>query len=247
MQNYMPINLPSPLSNKTSRKMKGLNLPPMKKAVIFDLDGTLANTLTTIAYFANQALEASGFQAISKEKYRYMVGNGAKILVQRMLHENGDDSPESFQKVYPLYNKTYDDNFLYLTAPYDGIPEILAKLKGAGIKLAVLSNKPHPTTSKVAEALFGGDTFDLVCGQKEGVPLKPDPAALFHIMKELGVTAEETVYVGDTTADMQTGKSAGAWTVGVLWGFRDEKELRENHADVIISKPDELWQQVNRA
>ena len=97
--------------------MKGLNLPPMKKAVIFDLDGTLADTLTTIAYFANQALEASGFQAISKEKYRYMVGNGAKILVQRMLHENGDDSPESFQKVYPLYNKTYDDNFLYLTAP----------------------------------------------------------------------------------------------------------------------------------
>ena len=168
MQNYMPINLPSPLSNKTRKKMKGLNLPPMKKAVIFDLDGTLANTLTTIAYFANQALEASGFQAISKEKYRYMVGNGAKILVQRMLHENGDDS-----------------------------------------------NKPHPTTSKVAEALFGGDTFDLVCGQKEGVPLKPDPAALFHIMKELGVTAEETVYVGDTAADMQTGKSAGAWTVGV--------------------------------
>lgn len=218
----------------------------MKKAVIFDLDGTLADTLTTIAYFANQALETYGFSAIPKEKYRYMVGNGAKILVQRMMHESGDDSPESFDKVYPLYNQTYDDNFLYLTAPYEGIPEILAKLKKAGVKMAVLSNKPHPTTSKVVKALFGDDTFDLVCGQKEGVPLKPDPAALFGIMKELGVTAEETVYVGDTAADMKTGKSAGVWTVGVLWGFRDEKELRDNHADAIISKAEELWQQVDQ-
>ena len=221
-------------------------MPPMKKAVIFDLDGTLADTLTTIAYFANQALETYGFSAIPKEKYRYMVGNGAKILVQRMLHENGDDSPESFAKVYPLYNQTYDDNFLYLTAPYEGIPEILAKLKDAGVKMAVLSNKPHSTTSKVVQALFGDDTFDLVWGQKEGVPLKPDPAALFGIMKELGVTAEETVYVGDTAADMKTGKSAGAWTVGVLWGFRDEQELRDNHADAIIAKAEELWQQVNQ-
>lgn len=221
-------------------------MPAMKKAVIFDLDGTLADTLTTIAYFANQALETYGFSAIPKEKYRYMVGNGAKILVQRMLHENGDDSPESFAKVYPLYNQTYDDNFLYLTAPYEGIPEILAKLKDAGVKMAVLSNKPHPTTSKVVKALFGDNTFDLVWGQKEGVPLKPDPAALFGIMKELGVTAEETVYVGDTAADMKTGKSAGAWTVGVLWGFRDEQELRDNHADAIIAKAEELWQQVNR-
>ncbi len=217
----------------------------MKKAVVFDLDGTLADTLTTIAYFANRALEACGFSAIPKEKYRYMVGNGAKILVQRMLHQNGDDSPESFDKVYPLYNQSYDDNFLYLTAPYPGIPEALDALKRAGVKLAVLSNKPHATTVKIVESLFGTDTFDIVWGQREGVPLKPDPTALLRLLEELKVTPAETVYVGDTAADMKTGKNAGAWTVGVLWGFRDEKELRENHADVIISSAEELPPQLN--
>ena len=215
----------------------------MIQAVLFDLDGTLTNTIDDIATAMNRALRLHGLPGWETKEYCYLVGNGAKILAQRAVRDR-QDLADAVQAEYQAY---YEKHTQVKTQPYDGIPEILAKLKGAGIKLAVLSNKPHPTTSKVAEALFGGDTFDLVCGQKEGVPLKPDPAALFHIMKELGVTAEETVYVGDTAADMQTGKSAGAWTVGVLWGFRDEKELRENHADVIISKPDELWQQVNRA
>lgn len=211
-----------------------------KKAFIFDLDGTLANTLPSISYYGNRALELCGFSPIEMEKYRYMVGNGAKTLVKRMLHENGDDSEESLQKVLPLYNESYDKNPLYLTAPYEGTPELLRALKEKGVKLAVLSNKPHSTSVQVVELLFGKGVFDLIYGQREGVPLKPDPAPLRAVMAELAVTPGECVYAGDTATDMQTGKGAGAFTVGVLWGFRDEAELRENHADAIVSAPKEL-------
>ena len=211
-----------------------------KKAYIFDLDGTIANTLTSIAYFGNRALEIYGYQPIEEQKYRYMVGNGAKILVRRMLRENGIDSEEVFNRVLSLYNQSYDDNPLYLTVPYAGIPEMLKKLKSNDIKLAVLSNKPHSTTCKVAEKLFGNQLFDLVYGQREGVPLKPDPEPLLSVIKELGVKPTECVYAGDTATDIQTGKNAGVFTVGVLWGFRDEAELRENHADAVITTANQL-------
>ena len=211
-----------------------------KKAYIFDLDGTLANTLTSIAYFGNRALEIYGYQPIEEQKYRYMVGNGAKILVRRMLRENGIDSEQAFNRVLSLYNQSYDDNPLYLTVPYAGVPETLKKLKSNNIKLAVLSNKPHNTTCKVAEKLFGSHLFDLVYGQREGVPLKPNPEPLLSVIRELGVNPTECVYVGDTATDIQTGKSADVFTVGVLWGFRDEAELRENHADAVIATANQL-------
>ena len=120
------------------------------------------------------------------------------------------------------------------------IPELLEELKRQELKIAVLSNKPHDQTVDVIETLFGKDYFDMIQGQKDGLPIKPDPSGVFVILKEFGLTADDILYLGDTATDMKTGKSAGAFTVGALWGFRDRKELEEGHADAIISHPLQL-------
>lgn len=211
----------------------------MTKGVIFDLDGTLADTLSSIAYFANQALIQNGLSEIPTDSYRYLVGNGAKRLVHGMLQTVGADTEENYQRVAPLYNDSYDQNALYLTKPYDGIPELLAILRKNGIKTAVLSNKPDRTTQKIVKALFG-DNVDFCRGQLDGVPRKPDPAGVFCLLKEMELSPSECAYVGDTKTDMLTGKVAELYTIGVLWGFRDEAELIENGADRIVSHPREI-------
>ncbi len=211
----------------------------MKQAVIFDLDGTLADTLSSIAFFANRALTQCGYEQIPLEEYRYLVGNGAKRLVHGMLARVGDDTPEAFDKVSPLYNDGYDADSLYLTKPYDGILTLLHALKQRGVKIGVLSNKPDRTTQKIVKALFG-DVVDACRGQQDGTPRKPDPAGVFLLLDELSVSPDDCLYVGDTKTDMQTGKAAGIFTVGVTWGFRDREELEEHHADAIISSPEEL-------
>lgn len=217
------------------------------KACIFDLDGTLSDTLNSIAYFGNKALQRCGLNKIPVEQYKVLAGNGAKTLVRRMLEYNDCHDEDLFNKVFEYYCDTYDSNFLYLTKAYDGIHELLDKLKGMGIKIAVLSNKPHSTTKKVIDSLFGGDCFDACFGGREGVPLKPDPQALTEIIEGLKVKPEECVYIGDTATDMQTGKNAGVFTVGVLWGFRGRAELEEACADLIISHPLELAEFVVKA
>jgi len=126
--------------------------------------------------------------------------------------------------------------------PYDGIRELLAALKEKGIALAVLSNKPHAETIQVIETLFGKDYFDVIQGQKEGVAIKPSPEGVFQILEQLALTPEDILYLGDTATDMKTGKSAGAFTIGALWGFRDRKELEEACADGIIDHPLQLLQ-----
>lgn len=217
----------------------------MIKACIFDMDGTVSDTINSIAYFGNNALEKYGLKGHSTDDYKIMVGNGASILVRRMVERNGCTDEEIYQKVLTEYNTTYDNDFLYLTVPYDGILELLDELRARGILTAVLSNKPHSTTLKVADALFG-DRFDVVFGQREGKPIKPDPTVLKEIMADWGVAPEECLYFGDTGTDMQTGKGGGCFTIGVLWGFRSEQELRENGADAIIGKPDEALQYLER-
>lgn len=208
----------------------------MIKACVFDMDGTVSDTINSIAYFANNALEKYGLKGFTPDDYKIMVGNGASILVRRMVEGNGCTDEEVYQKVLKEYNTTYDNDFLYLTAPYDGILELLDALRARGILTAVLSNKPHSTTLKVANALFG-DRFDVVFGQREGKPIKPDPTVLKEILADWGISPDECLYLGDTGTDMQTGKGGNAFTVGVLWGFRSEKELRENGADAIIGTP----------
>lgn len=211
----------------------------MIKACIFDMDGTTVNTINSITYFANNALKKAGLSPIDTEDYKYLVGKGAKVLVEGMLNHIGADK-KHFDTVYPHYNQTYDNDFLYLTEPYEGIIELLKALKEKGIKTTILSNKPHVTALKVSEALFGNNLIDICYGARDGVNLKPDPEGVFQIIDELNLKKEECIYIGDTSTDMKTGKNASLYTVGVLWGFRKRDELEENGADAIISHPLEL-------
>lgn len=211
----------------------------MKKAVIFDLDGTLLNTLDSIAYYANATLVKYGFEPIETERYKLLTGNGARVLMTRMLRERNCTDPELLEKMLYDYNKIYDENFLYLTRPYDGVPEMLSALREKGLKTAVISNKPHSTTSQVVSALLGS-LLDVVFGGREGVPLKPDPTAVFEIMDILKVNKDDVLYVGDTGTDMETGKRAGLIRIGCTWGFRDKDELMRSGADFIIDHPSEL-------
>lgn len=208
------------------------------KTVIFDLDGTLLNTIDTITFYCNKALTENGFGEIPTEKYKLLVGNGAKLLIERALSCFGQWSKDDFEKVFTLYNNLYDADTLYLTRPYDGILDMLSALKGKGFKLAVLSNKPDFATVDVVKNVFGEGVFDLCRGAVEGVPLKPAPDAVFEIMKELNTSSDEALFVGDTKVDIETGKNAGLYSIGVLWGFRDEAELTEAGADIIIDSPD---------
>lgn len=212
----------------------------MKKAVIFDLDGTLTDTIASIKLSADLAVGKFGFGPYTEEQYKYFVGDGAAVLIERCLEAGGDSAHANFEKAFAEYQKTFEKYCMYQVEPYKGIRELLAALKEKGVKTAVLSNKPHARTLNVIDEVFGADCFDMVQGQKEGIARKPSPEGVFCILKELGLKPEEILYLGDTGTDMQTGKSAGAFTVGALWGFRTKEELCENHADAVIETPPEL-------
>lgn len=216
----------------------------MKKAVVFDLDGTLSDSIASIKYCGDRAVERFGYGPFSVEQYKYFVGDGAANLVKRMLAAAGDTALVHFDEAFSLYKKYFAVDCMYQVKPYDGIRELLEGLKAAGLKICVLSNKPHDQTIDVIETLFGKGYFDIILGQREGSPIKPDPHGVFEIMDRLGVTPEEVLYLGDTATDMKTGKSAGAFTVGALWGFRQREELEEAAADAIISHPLELMEYI---
>ena len=203
------------------------------------MDGTTVNTINSIAHFANRALNKFGLPSIETERYKLLVGNGAVTLVKRMIAETGG-SAEQFEKVLNEYNTTYDNDFMYLTKPYEGIPELLDSLKKSGIKTAIVSNKPDSTAKKVSDKLFGEKLIDVCFGAREGVPLKPDPAAVFEVLEILGVAPQECLYIGDTAVDMTTGKNAGIFTIGVLWGFRDRKEIESAGADMVTDNVNDI-------
>ncbi len=210
------------------------------KAIIFDLDGTLLDTLETLAYFCNSTLETFGFAPYEKDDYRYMVGDGAKVLVERMLRGRGEEAVKQFEKVYGAYIQEYHQNPLYKTEIYPGIESLLLALQEKGVKMAVLSNKPNEATVPIVKSFFGENTFRIARGAMEGVPVKPDPTAALDIIRSIGVSPEACVYVGDTAVDMETGKRAGFYTVGVLWGFREYDELSASGADKIVETPEEI-------
>ncbi len=211
-----------------------------KKAVIFDLDGTLSDSIASIKYSCDLALAPFGYGPYSVAQYKYFVGDGAANLVKRALAAGGDDTLAHFEEAYALYRRIFQENCMYQVKPYEGIRELLAFLKERGVAIAVLSNKPHAETVHVIETLFGEGYFDVIQGQQEGLAIKPSPEGVFRILDRLGLGAGEILYLGDTATDMCTGKGAGAFTVGALWGFRYRKELEEAHADAIIAKPMEL-------
>lgn len=211
----------------------------MIKLCIFDMDGTTVNSINSIAYYANKALEKFGYAAIPTERFKMLVGNGAATLVERMLREVGGDMSDH-AALLGEYNKTYDDGFLYLAEPYDGVCDMLRGLKERGIKTAVLSNKPDSTTKKISEALFGAELIDWCMGAREGVKLKPDPNGIYEIMSHFGVEREECLYIGDTATDMETAKNAAVYSIGVLWGFRGREELESAGAETVIEHPREI-------
>ncbi len=218
----------------------------MKKAVIFDLDGTLTNTLKSLWKSTNMALATAGLPPHEIDSYKYFAGNGAKELIRKSLIADGDTQLVHFDSVMEAYNRIFEEYCMYEVKPYDGIPELLKALKERGLHLAVNSNKPQPRTVDVVEQIFGKDTFDLLVGQCEERRRKPAPDGVNYILEKLHLGKEDVLYIGDTCTDMQTGKSAGVFTVGALWGFRDRQELVENHADAIIEKPLELLQYIDR-
>ncbi len=216
----------------------------MIKAIIFDLDGTLTDTLSTIAHFGNFALTAFGFPAIPADRYRRLVGDGRDALIHRMLAEHHADTPENFQQVGAVYDREYEADVLYGTKPYGGILALLDALEEMHIRRCVFSNKPHNVVLGIAARLFNG-RFDLVYGQRPGVPVKPAPDGALEICANLGLTPAECLFVGDTSTDIQTAKNAGMASAGVLWGFRDFTELQAAGADYIIENPAEILEILN--
>jgi len=211
----------------------------MKKLCVFDLDGTLMNTIPAISHFGNSALKKFGFPEIEPDRYKLLVGNGRDLLIHRMLKESGNDTEDNYNNVGKAYDTAYEADPLYKTAPYDGVLDLLDTLKEKGFTLAVLSNKPDNVTQDVVR-LFFGDRFDVIAGQKKGIAPKPDPAGVFAILNELNMTAEEAYFIGDTYVDISTGKNAGIESIGVLWGFRDRDELEGAGADHIVAHASEI-------
>lgn len=218
----------------------------MRKAVIFDLDGTLSDSIHSIKYCADRAVAPLGYGPFTVEQYQYFVGDGVVNLIKRVLAAGGDTEGIHLEVTLARYRELFAVDCMYQVRPYDGIPELLKTLKERKIYLAVLSNKPHAETVRVIETLFDKETFDVLQGQVDDLPIKPDPAGALHILKQLRLRPEDALYLGDTATDMKTGKAAGAFTLGALWGFRTRAELEESHADAVIARPDELIQYLEK-
>ena len=219
----------------------------MYKCCIFDLDGTLLDTLEGIAYTTNMTLQAFGFAPFEKEQYKVFVGDGAGKLIERVLEKRGDEEHKLYEEMLDLYHKNFALHCMHEVHPYDGIVELLAFLKENGIKIAVFSNKPHPRTLDNIYGIFGEDYFDHVQGQKPDVECKPSPEGVFQVMEALGVEKADCLYIGDTNTDMMTGRNAGLDTTGVTWGFRSEEELRSYDPAYIVHHPREIQDIIKKA
>ncbi len=212
----------------------------MFKACIFDLDGTLTDTLESLTYSVNETLRELNLPGITHEQCRSFVGNGARYLVERALQATGDAGLRYAEEAMEIYGRIFKQHCMYQVVPYEGIQELLAELKASGVKLSVLSNKPHLQTVDIVSSIFGEEMFECVWGQKTGVPRKPDPAAVFALVSAMNVDIAECVYVGDTEVDMKTAGAAGMVSAGVTWGFRSREVLEESGADYIVEQPLDL-------
>lgn len=210
------------------------------KACIFDLDGTLTSTLDSLEYSTNATMREIGMPEITKDQCRRFVGNGARVLIENALKAGGDEQLLHLDEAMETYGRIFDANCTYHVEPYEGIERMLRSMKEAGIALAVLSNKPDQQAVKVVREVFGEGVFDLVQGQKEGIPRKPDPTAALEMAEALGVDASETAYIGDSEVDLETGIAAGMKTILVSWGFRGRAALEKDGADCIVDSADEI-------
>ncbi len=212
----------------------------MIKAVLFDLDGTLVNSLEDLANSTNYALSKFGFPMHETEKYKYFVGDGMPKLIERVLPES-ERNDDIKQKVFDCFFDHYREHYCDKTDVYDGIMELINNLKLRGIKMAVVSNKAEEMAVTVVNKLFQ-NSFDIVCGKRDGYPAKPDASLTLKVINDLGVSSSECLFVGDSGMDMAAAVNANCLGVGVLWGFRTEEELLSNGANYIIESPLELME-----
>lgn len=209
----------------------------MKKLCVFDLDGTLVNSIYDIAEALNASLASMGKPIHPIEAYYQMVGDGMELLCRRALP---DGTEEELQTLIYLYKERYIKNCCVLTRPYDGILELLAQLNKEDFGIAVLSNKPQEQTERVVSALLGKIHFFDVIGQSERFPKKPDPMALYYLIEKSGVSQDDVWYIGDSDVDIHLGKSAKVKTIGAAWGFRGSEELHSSGADWVVDSPMQL-------
>ena len=206
----------------------------MIKAILFDLDGTLVNSIYDIGGAMNHALESLGQPTFSIEQYYKMVGNGMRTLCSRAL---APDKQHLLDTLLERYNARYLAHCCDDTVVYDGVPQLLQQLHAQGCKLALITNKPAPQAKNVMDTLLPGAPLDVVWGQQPPFAVKPDPAVYFHVCELLGVAPEETLYCGDSDVDILFARNAGAKGVGCLWGFRGEDELKQAGAHYLAARP----------
>ena len=205
--------------------------------VIFDLDGTLLDTLEDLTDSVNYALTDAGYPGHTIEEVRMMVGNGVRTLMERAVPTG--ISTEAFEAVFAAFKEHYDQHCNDHTHPYDGIPELLHTLKAQGFRLAIVSNKVDSAV-KTLRALYFNETIPVAIGEKEGIRRKPAPDTVVTALQELGASASDAVYVGDSDVDIQTAANAGMDCISVSWGFRDTAFLKAHGASLIIDHPQEL-------
>lgn len=221
-------------------------------AVLFDLDGTLLDTLVDVAHAANRALQKCGYATHPVPDYRYLLGGGVRRLFAAAISQDAA-TDENIQRCITAFHEEYQAAWNVHTRPYTGIPQLIAELQRRGIPMAVLSNKPHAFTRQCIEAHFafakenaaprsdlGIGPFSVVFGERAGIPPKPDPAGAVEVASLLQTRAADIFYLGDTSIDMQTAVTSGMRPIGVLWGFRDRDELEAAGAQHLLSAPDEL-------
>lgn len=209
----------------------------MKKLIIFDLDGTLLDTIADLGTACNYALESKGFHRHPLAAYPYMVGNGVRKLMERA---EPDASPEEIDELLVLFREYYDNHCTDYTRPYEGIPDLLQQLTDKGIALAVATNKYESAARRIIKHFFPDIPFVAVLGQIEERPVKPDPSIDFAILLAHPTLKNETMHVGDSAVDIETARRACVTSVGVTWGFRPVTELRKAYADHIVSAPSDI-------
>lgn len=212
----------------------------MIKGCIFDLDGTLTNTLESLTYSVNLTLKEMHLPLISEDQCRLFVGEGAKKLMERTMKACGDEKLERLDEALAIYSRIFHDNCTYHVTPYDGIVTMLHELKKMHIRLAVLSNKPHGQAVDVVSHFFEEGIFDYVQGQCEDLPRKPDPAGVLYLLKKMDLNKEECIYVGDSETDIETACAAGLTELAATWGFRSRKALEQAGASLLIDRPEDL-------
>lgn len=208
----------------------------MTCAVIFDLDGTLLNTLDDLGESVNAVLAEEGFPEHPIASYKIFVGDGMRTLCERALPPAARDEA-TVQRVFGKMRKLYASRWDEKTLPYEGVPEMLSIFREKGVKAAILSNKPHDFTVRTVERFFPGYPFAEVFGERSHVGRKPDPAGALEIARTFGVSPAEVWYLGDSSTDMKTARSAGMKAVGALWGFRGADELKEYGAQWLMETP----------